>query len=150
MAKVKFTILKTEFDESKDFCKANLMMPNVNQDQFVGAMVLWFAHQELWLESEVDSQKSKFGVVKYPKLSPTSECYEITTNIKLLTYRKTIDELKLSYPEILSSKEKSVTAFLAHLGFVFIKKAEKDEVDPGILVAARNISKIWEQKDEAY
>ncbi|MDF7683766.1 hypothetical protein PT287_09675 [Lactobacillus sp. ESL0679] len=146
MVVVKFTILKSEFKRAESFCKANLFMPQQNQVEFVGSMLLWFAHQELWLEEQDTKERKKFGVVKYPKLFPVSDCYLIQTSLRSTRYRKMLQELQQAYPKIIAEKDKSITAFLAHLGYVFIKKAERGQVDPGIIVAARNISKIMEHK----
>ncbi|WEV52088.1 hypothetical protein OZX69_09675 (plasmid) [Lactobacillus sp. ESL0731] len=144
MVVVKFTILKSEFKQAENFCKANLSMPQQNQVEFVGSMLFWFAHQELWLEEQDTKERKKFGTVKYPKLFPISDCYIVQTNLRLTRYRKMSHELQQVYPKMVNEKDKSVTAFLAHLGYVFIKKAENGQVDPGIIVAARNISKIME------
>ncbi|CAM3196628.1 hypothetical protein SAMN04487792_1613 [Lactobacillus bombicola] len=142
MVRVRFTILKSEFEEATRYCKANLSMPLQNQDKFVGKMLLWFAHQELWLEKQDNKEHKKFGVIKYPKLL-FSDSYVIETDLKLTLYQNMMHDLQLNYPNLVNDNNKSITAFLAHLGYVFIKKASQGKADSGIVEAAKNISAIY-------
>lgn len=139
---VSFTILKSEYEEAKNFCEANFEIPKEYENEFIGSELLWLAHQELWLEKQDIKVRKKFGTVQYPKLFPISDCYIIKASVSLKMYQKMLEELQQSYPKIIDDDSKSVTAFLAHLGYVFVKHAEKGQVDPGIMIAAKNINKI--------
>ncbi|RMC47870.1 hypothetical protein [Lactobacillus sp. ESL0225] len=125
--KVKFHILKQEYEVIEKFCRTNFEISKEDEQDFIATMIFFFANEELKEEANCrdtfDFKKvvADFWEVQYELNKIKSNNYALVANVPIKTFTNLLNNERELYPEIAKCDGNIRQTFMSYQAFLLIQ-----------------------------